>query len=120
MAIFINHSNHPSADWSQKQQDAALAYGTIVDLPFPELHADYTEQQISEAVQESLHKIVALAPAAVLCQGEFTYTYGLVRLLKEKGIKVLAACSERMAHEKWNDGVSCKVSYFKFVRFREY
>lgn len=120
MSIFINHSNHPSANWSQEQKEAALAHGDIVDMPFPELHADYTEQQISEAVQKSLDKILALAPAAVLCQGEFTYTYSLVRLLKERGIKVLAACSERRAHEKWEDGVSCKVSYFKFVQFREY
>ena len=120
MPTFINHSNHPSVNWSQEQQEAALAYGDIVDLPFPELHADYTEQQICEAVQKSLDKIMALDPVAVLCQGEFTYTYNLVKLLKEKEIKVLAACSERMAHEKWDGGVSCKVSYFKFVQFREY
>lgn len=120
MSVFINHSNHLSANWSQAQREAALAYGSIVDVPFPELQANYSEQKISEVIQRYLSEILAMAPVAVLCQGEFTYTYGLVRLLKEHGITVLAACSERSSREETQGDVSRKVSYFKFVRFREY
>ena len=121
MSVFINHSNHPVANWSPEQKQAALAYGTsIVDMAFPELPANYTEQQITELTQKSFSQIISLQPAAVLCQGEFTYTYGLVKLLKEKGIPVLAACSERNSKEEWNGSVSRKVSYFRFVQFRKY
>ncbi|SEH22433.1 hypothetical protein [Selenomonas sp. KH1T6] len=120
MSVFINHSNHPSANWSQERKEAALAYGGIMDMPFPELQADYSEQKINEVVQKYHSEIMAMSPAAVLCQGEFTYTYGLVRLLKEHGITVLAACSERLSREEWQGDVSRKVSYFKFVKFREY
>ncbi len=120
MSVFINHSNHPAANWSPEQKQAALAYGPIVDMAFPELHANYTEQQIDELTQKSFSQIMSLQPAAVLCQGEFTYTYGLVRLLKEKGIPVLAACSERNSKEEWNGNISRKVSYFRFVQFRKY
>lgn len=120
MSVFINHSNHISDNWSQAQREAALAYGNIVDMPFPELRADYSEQKIREVIQRYLSEILAMNPVAVLCQGEFTYTYGLVSLLKEHGITVLAACSERNSREELQGGVSRKVSYFKFVQFRKY
>lgn len=121
MSVFINHSNHPMANWSPEQKQAALAYGaSILDMAFPVLPANYTEQQIAELTQKSFSHIISLQPAAVLCQGEFTYTYSLVKLLKEKGIPVLAACSERKSKEEWNGSVSRKVSYFRFVQFRQY
>ena len=118
--MFINHTNHPAANWSPEQKEAALSYGSIMDLPFPELHADYTEQQIADLTEETFSQILSLHPAAVLCQGEFTYTYALVKRLKEEGIPVLAACSERKAHEEWNGSVSRRVSYYQFVQFRNY
>lgn len=120
MAVFINHTNHPAASWSPEQKQAALAYGPIMDFAFPELSANYTKKQIAELTQKSFAQILAMHPSAVLCQGEFTYTYGLVKLLKEKGIPALAACSERIAHEEQQGGISRKVSYFQFVQFREY
>lgn len=118
--MFINHTNHPAANWSSEQKKAALTYGPIMDLAIPELHANYTEQQISELTEKTFATILSLHPSAVLCQGEFTYTYNLVKRLKNKGIPVLAACSERMAYEEWHGNVSRKVSYFRFVQFRQY
>ncbi len=120
MSVFINHTNHPAANWPLEQKQAALAYGPIMDLAFPEIHGNYTEQQIVELIQKSYAQILALHPSAVLCQGEFTYTYGLVNLLKENGIPVLAACSERIAQEEQHGNISRKVSYFQFVQFRKY
>ena len=33
--MFLNLSNHPSANWSQEQTEAAMRlYGEIVDLPW--------------------------------------------------------------------------------------
>lgn len=120
MSLFINHTNHPSANWTLEQRQGAAAYGTIKDLPFPDIPPNSDVQQIKEYIQESANKILALNPAAVLCQGEFTYTYGLVKLLKEHGITVLAACSERVTHEDVRDNISRKISNFRFVKFREY
>lgn len=120
MSLFINHTNHPSANWTLEQRQAAAAYGPIKDLPFPDIPPKSSEQQINEYTQKYLDQILALNPTAVLCQGEFTYTYGLVKLLKEHGISVLAACSERITNEEVKDNISRKISYFQFVQFREY
>jgi hypothetical protein len=60
-------------------------------------------------------------PAAVLCQGEYCYTYAVVHRLRDAGITVLAACSERMVEERQEaDGSVRRVSRFCFTRFRRY
>ena len=33
--MFINFTNHPSAQWSAEQKAAAQAYGEVIDLAFP-------------------------------------------------------------------------------------
>ena len=49
-----------------------------------------------------------------------TLTYQLVKL-KEKGLTVLAACSERKISETiLPDGTYRKKAVFQFVKFREY
>ena len=120
MSIFINHSNHPSENWSSVQRAAALEYGSIVDLDFPMIKSDLDEGDVLDAARKTYEQIVALKPSVVLCQGEYTYTYELVKLLKQAGITVVAACSERRVREEQEGDVSRKVSYFQFVRFRKY
>ena len=61
-------------------------------------------------------KNMKMEPAAVMCQGEFTFVYSLVRRLKEKKVVCLAACSERMVA----DTADGKIVRFEFVKFREY
>ena len=119
--IFINHTNHPSARWSQEQLSAAKIYGEIIDIPFPLINATSTTDEISELVKTNLEKILALEPAIVLCQGEFNYTFAMVEGLKNVGVKVVAATSERIAVEEiLTDGSTRQVSTFRFVQFREY
>lgn len=120
MEVFINHSNHPSEKWPAGQKEAALAYGKIVDLDFPAVKADCSEDDVRGLAKETFAKITAMHPAAVLCQGEYTYTYELVKMLQEAGIDVFAACSERKAGEVLEGEISRKISYFQFVRFRKY
>lgn len=120
MTVFVNHSNHPSEKWSAAQRESALEYGRIVDLAFPMIKSDWDEDAVSAVAKETYEQIIPLNPAIVLCQGEFTYTFDLVRLLKEAGITVVAACSERKVREEQEGDVSRRVSYFEFVRFREY
>ena len=37
--MFINFSNHPSKLWAEDERNAALQYGTIEDLAFPQVPA---------------------------------------------------------------------------------
>ncbi|MBR6888445.1 MAG: CRISPR-associated protein [Selenomonadaceae bacterium] len=119
--MFVNHTNHPSERWSAEQISAAQVYGEILDIPFPAVDAEATPAQVAALVEENLEKILALKPAAVLCQGEFNYTFVLVERLKSFGVKVVAATSERATvDEILPDGSTRQVSTFRFVQFREY
>ena len=75
---------------------------------------------MKEKAVENAARIQAMEPAAVLLQGEFTYSYDLITLLKEAGIPVLAACSRRDVEERQEEGKSVKTAVFRFVRFRKY
>ena len=119
--IFINHTNHPYALWGRQQKEAALRYGQVVEIPFPAVPASFSEAEVCELACEKAKELLAFQPAAVLCQGEFTYCYHLVSLLKAAGVCVLAACSERVTTETQNElGQSIKTSKFEFKQFREY
>ena len=119
--MFINHTNHASAKWPTAQKEAAHAWGEIEDLPFPDIGADWDEERVAALAAETAAKIIAQQPAAVLCQGEFTYVYRLVSLLLAAGIPALAASSRREAIEtQAADGSSQKMSRFVFTRFRQY
>ena len=37
VTMFINFSNHPSKLWAEDERNAALQYGTIEDLAFPQV-----------------------------------------------------------------------------------
>ena len=119
--ILINHTNHLSAQWSPEQIAAAEKYGEISDFPFPNIDANFDENQISELVEVNGKKILAMNPAAVLCQGEYSYTYAMINFLKKNKVVVIAAASERIVEERvTDDGATQKISLFNFVRFRQY
>ena len=118
---FVNFSNHPSEKWSKSQRSAAEEYGTIIDIPFPTVRADASEEEIAELAAQMTEEILSCRPAAVMCQGEFTLTFAVVERLKARGVRTFAACSERKVIEKErDDGAFEKTVYFEFVRFREY
>ena len=118
---FINYTNHPSRSWSENQIEAARKYGEIQDIPFPSVNANMDEKEVRKMAEEEVRKILGYNPGCVLCQGEFTLAYGVIKILREKKVKVVAACSERIAEEKnLSNGVLEKTSRFRFVRFREY
>ena len=119
--IFVNHTNHPSTHWGREQTAAAQTFGEIVDVPFPAVNPQSTSEEICELVQSNAEKILEFEPAAVLCQGEFNYTFAMVERLKNFGVTVVAATTERVSHEEiLPDGSTRQVSTFNFVRFREY
>ena len=121
MPKFINLSNHSSDKWGAAQRSAAEVYGNIVDIPFPQIDPKADSYGIDGLVSKYLGIILENEAAAVMLQGEFVFTYRLVRALKERGIKVLSACSERRVVERVDaEGKTQRVSEFEFVQFREY
>ena len=71
--------------------------------------------------EKALGQMLPLEPSAVLVQGEFTYSYALIKLLQEAGITVLAACSERQTVTTVNaKHETVRQSVFSFVQFRSY
>ena len=115
--MFVNFSNHPSDLWTEEQTAAAHQFGEIADLPFPAVPADMDEEGILAMATEQYARISELKPDVVMCQGEFTLCYAIVQRLKRKGIRVVAACSERMTIDKGNN---IRESVFVFARFRDY
>lgn len=114
---FVNFSNHITENWSSKQVEEAEKYGKIVYVPFPNVSPLCDEDEVSKLANIYLERILAKEPVAVMCQGEFTLCYKMVNLLKQKGIKVFAGCSERKVVEEANGK---KTALFVFERFREY
>lgn len=114
---FINFTNHPVATWKEEQIQAAEKYGPIMEISFPAVDAEADEKQISQMADDAVEKIIKTDPAAVLCQGEFTLAYAVISRLKSCNVKVVAACSKRMAEET-DDGR--KIVTFCFEKFREY
>ena len=121
MGVFVNCSNHPSGGWLKAQKDAAEKYGTIIDIPFPAVKCNLTDQQMENLAEQMTAKIMEIQPEAVMCMGEFVLCFRIVQKLKAKGIRVLASCSERKAVEHLEeDGTIRKESIFTFNGFREY
>jgi len=119
--LLINHTNHPSDKWSDKQKQAAEIFGGVEDVPFPVVSAKYTEYEIKKLVEAQASLIICKHPQAVLCQGEYSYTYAMITKLKTMGIKVIAACSSRVTLEYVDaDQYTHRESQFEFIQFREY
>lgn len=121
--IFINLSNHPYQKWCQDQRkavDKLVPDAQIVDYPFPSVDSSLNEDQIIKLSEQMVTEIVALKPAAVMCQGEFGLTFCLVTMLKRIGIKTVYGCSERKTTERQTENGTEKVVTFAFVKFREY
>lgn len=116
MNVFINFSNHPSVRWDRKQIELSESYGKIIDIPFPSVDPSYGEKEIELLADKYVDIIMSYQPQIVMCQGEYTFCFKVVEELKKKGIRVVAACSQRDVIETDQQ----KISTFHFVRYREY
>ena len=119
--MMVNFSNHPSGMWSKEQLNIAQQYGDIIDIRFPQVDSDASEADIKQIADTYIDKILSHNPDVVMCQGEFTLCYSIVKRLKDKNIKCVAACSARETKDELLDnGTLKKVTLFNFCRFREY
>ena len=123
--MLINLSNHPSNKWGNKQQNVASEkYGIISDLPFPDIDPSWSKEKIQRLCNEYFTKIAQMLDLcanepklnAVHIQGEFTFVFNLVTLLKSAEIECIASTSERKVKEIDRK----KIVEFDFVQFREY
>ncbi len=55
-----------------------------------------------------------------MCQGEFCFSYAAASRLKERGYRIVAACSNRAVEEEMQGEQRIKKVIFRFVQFREY
>ena len=119
--VFVTLSNHPSADWSEEQKKAALAYGGIIDVPFPSVPSSCSDKAMQKLADKAVGAVGKAAYPArevtVHVMGEMTLTYRIVNKLKARGIRCLASTSDRVANDLGNGE---KISQFHFVEFREY
>lgn len=119
--VFVNLSNHPSVDWSEEQKKAALAYGGIIDVPFPSVPSSCSDKAMQKLADKAVGAVAKAAYPArevtVHVMGEMTLTYRIVNKLKARGIRCLASTSDRVANDIGNGE---KISQFHFVEFREY
>lgn len=116
---FINFSNHPSAEWSEAQKNAAVEYGEIVDLQFPVIDETATDEDIKKLADEYLLKVREIASpnnATVHIMGEQTFTHSLLQRLQRAGYKCVASTTKRIIEQEGER----KVVIFNFERFREY
>ena len=120
--MLINLTNHPSSRWSEKQKSVAESvYGEIVDMPFPVIDEAGDEKYIATLADEYLNKIVNLSDTqsvVVHLMGEQTFSYALIKRLRERGITCVASTTKRIVKEEV-PGKKSEV-IFQFERFRAY
>lgn len=117
---FINLTNHPSDNWEEKQRNAALEYGTIIDIPFPAINAQDDTKTLALLADEYLKKVMEIAPpvnATVHLMGEQSFCHSLLFRLQSAGYLCVASTTVRCVKETCNNERSVT---FHFERFREY
>ena len=128
--MLINLSNHPAykiengiktCNWDIKQMEAASEYGTIIDLPFPNVPPEYTTEDIYSMSLDFLHECEKLIPkgekTTIHITGEVTFCFSLIQMLLKKGYGCIAATSNRNVTVN-DDGD--KVVHYEFKHFRHY
>lgn len=123
--MLLNLTNHPYEKWPDVQRKKALInYTDIYDLPFPDINPNEDEAYIYELAVNYRDKCLRILEEesyvgenAVHIMGEFTFTFALVNLLLNAGIKCVASTTKRTVKELENN--KSEVT-FEFVRFREY
>ena len=119
--MLVNLSNHKYEQWQVIQKKMAIAkYGIVVDVPFPQIEPDWTSKQVKELATTYLIKIIEMTKEevdkAVHIQGEFTFVFNLVTLLKQHEISCIASTSKRNVKQVGTQ----KIIDFIFTNFREY
>ena len=123
--MLINLTNHPLSQWSEKQlKEAKKLYGKIVDLPFPQIPANWDSSEVDKLSEDYLNTILSNCQQGIYdknnlsvhIMGEMTFCFSLIKKLQSHNIKCIASTTERNVVE---DGNTKKV-IFEFCKFRNY
>lgn len=118
--MLVNLSNHPYAEWSEEQKEAAKAYGECRDILFPAIPADADSAEIASMAERYIEEILdqnKRNEVTVHVMGEMAFTHYVVSGLLDSGIPCICSTSERLVCGG-DDGE--KIVRFQFKRFREY
>lgn len=119
--LLLNLSNHPYAGWSGNQKQAAMELGECVDMPFPSVDPNATDDEIGNLVSAYEARILEYGDAdkclTVHIMGEMTFCFSLVQRLKQRGIRCIASCARREVEEMDDERIK---SVYNFIRFRDY
>ena len=117
--MFINISNHPSAKWSAEQLTAAQELGGEVwDIAFPAVPTTATTAEIA-VMADQISAQVADGEVAMI-QGEFSLVWSLTSRIRNRGLRVVVACTDRRSVEVQKpDGTVEKTTVFVFAGFRD-
>lgn len=120
--MLINLTNHPSSLWDEKQKGYAIKkYKRIIDLKFPNISPKSNSYQIQKKAIKYSQEIKEMLSEssdknnAVHLMGELTFFFFLALELKKNKITVVVSTTERSVETSGKK----KISYFKFIRFRE-
>jgi len=134
--MLINLSNYSSSMWSEKQIKAANSqFGTIIDLPFPQINPEGANYEVDRLASEFAEKILEINfnhkmkraetddgvfssnSLTVHIMGELTFCYAMIQKLQIAKIPCVASTTARNSEIDENGN---KISVFEFVRFRKY
>ena len=126
--MFYNISNHPiyseKTTWSAEQQaEAKRLGGTLIDVPFPTVTPDMSDEQLRSIAHEVARDLAGQTPygdqRVAMVAGEYATTILLIGELQAMGFTCLFGQSERIAEERIEDGKVVVVHKFVFRGFRE-
>lgn len=122
--MLLNFSNHPVDKWTEEQlSQANEIYGDVVDIAFPAVNPEATENEIIEQaknISDNISEALNFSKDkrnAVHAMGEFSLCFAVVSILIKSGIECVCSTSKRIS-EEIEDGR--KIISFEFVRFRKY
>lgn len=122
---FLNLSNHPLAQWSSAQREAAeaLGHGAPRDLPgaMPQVDPAWDTAAVEALADDVAERAVREGARGAFVATDFTLTVALVRALQRRGVAAYSATTRRESSEEVGaDGAVVKRSVFTFVAWRAY
>ena len=115
--MLLNFSNHPSANWSPEQRNAAvIQFGSVQDMDFPVVPPRATTDEVQQLAENCYMAIRKVDPYAVHITGEATLTHALVNKLQEAGYPCYVSTTFKNSEIKR----VAKKDEFRFVAFRRY
>lgn len=125
--MFFNISNHPAhtenSTWSPEQiAEANKLGGEVVDIPFPTVTPEMSDEQIAMIARETARDVAGMAEgtlSAAMVAGEYVTTIRLIAELQKVGISCYFGQSNRIAEERIEDGKTVVVHKFIFAGFRK-